>query len=492
MIDLFIIGGGINGCGIAADASGRGLKVVLAEQADLANYTSSSSSKLIHGGLRYLENYEFRLVKEALVERDVLLKVAPHLVHPLRFVMPHNRYLRPAWMIRLGLFLYDHLHTSRYLFKSMSYKLNTISGNPLKLSYVKAFEYSDARTDDARLVIANALQAQNKGATILTRHQVVNAKRVNNYWQISVKNLKTTEIIEFQAKALVNASGPWVDRVVNELQLHTQHHIRLVKGSHIVVPKLYQEDHAYILQNTDKRVIFVIPYQGQFSLIGTTDVDYQGEPNKASCSIDEQQYLCNAVNQYFKHSISPNDIIWSYAGVRPLQSDEHGDPKKVTRDYTLEVHDDNGQLPLLSVFGGKITTYRKLAEHAMQKLTAYFPTMGAAWTDKVPLPGGEMTSFTDFVNELASKHAFLPQAMLIRLAQAYGSRCYELLKDCHSMADLGQHFGADLYECEVNFMIKTEWAESLDDIIWRRSKLGLFLSAQEQANLKAWLETHAA
>ncbi|MDO8954168.1 MAG: glycerol-3-phosphate dehydrogenase [Gammaproteobacteria bacterium] len=487
-IDLFIIGGGINGCGIAADSAGRGLSVVLCEQDDLANYTSSNSSKLIHGGLRYLENYEFRLVKEALIERDVLLKIAPHLVHPLRFVMPHNRHARPAWMIRLGLYLYDHLNPKQSLAKSSAYKLNANPNNPLQARFKKAFEYSDAKVDDARLVVANALQAKKKGAQILTRHKVIHAIRQQDYWQITVENQFDQTQQQFYAKALVNAAGPWVDRIVQDLNLQTTHHIRLVKGSHIVVPKLYEGNQAYILQNTDKRVIFVIPYCGQFSLIGTTDVDYNAEPANASISPEEQDYLCQAVCHYFTRTITPQDIIWSYAGVRPLQSDEHGDPKKVTRDYTLEVNDVTGKLPLLSVFGGKITTYRKLSEHALLKLGVYFPAMGPAWTDSDPLPGSDFKDYQSFRLALRQTYPWLHTTMLNRLSMAYGTRCYDLLKNVNSVKDLGLHFGADLYEREVKFLLKTEWAKTSDDIIWRRSKLGLFLSASEQTNLQTWLD----
>jgi len=485
--DLFVIGGGVNGCGIASDASGRGLSVILCEQDDLASHTSSSSSKLIHGGLRYLENYEFRLVREALIERDVLLKVAPHLVHPLRFVMPHNRYLRPAWMIRMGLFLYDHLNPRQSLPKSTAYKLKALAKNPLQEKYTKAFEYSDARVDDARLVVTNAIQAKNHGAHILTRHKVIKAVRGQDSWQITVKNQFDLSLKIFYAKALINTAGPWVDKIIQTNHLPTQHHIRLVKGSHIVIPKFYEGEQAYILQNSDKRVIFVIPYQDKFSLIGTTDVDYEGDPAKVSISDAEKDYLCDAVNHYFTQAISTDDIIWSYAGVRPLQEDEHGDPRKVTRDYSFEVHDEAGKLPLLSVFGGKITTYRKLAEHALTKLVYYFPSMGLSWTGRTPLPGGDFTDFKNFCYKLKHDYPWLPHAMLERLANAYGSRCYQLLNKSQSLADLGQHFGADLYEREVNFMIKHEWAQTLEDIIWRRSKLGLFLSSKEQANLDTWL-----
>ncbi|MDF2690918.1 MAG: glpD [Gammaproteobacteria bacterium] len=484
--DLFIIGGGINGCGIAADAAGRGLSVILCEQNDLGQHTSSHSSKLIHGGLRYLEHYEFRLVREALIERDILLKVAGHLVHPLRFVMPHNQYLRPAWMIRTGLFLYDHLNLKQSLPKSKTLQLHDSPANPLQAHFKIAFEYSDASVDDARLVIHNALQAHAKGAKILPWHKVIYASRQKDCWQIKVLDSQDQEKT-YYAKTLINASGPWVDQIIQGFQLTTQHHVRLVKGSHIIVPKLYEGKQAYILQHSDKRVIFVIPYQNQFSLIGTTDVDYQGDPSKASISPEEQSYLCNAVNQYFKKSISVKDIIWSYAGVRPLQSDEHGDPKKVTRDYSLEVHDENGALAILSVYGGKVTTYRKLAEHALSKLQAYFPNMAKDWTAHTPLPGANFSSFDEFCSHFKSDYAWLPEPMLNRLAKAYGTRCYELLQSAQSLEDLGIHFGADLYEAEVKFMINTEWAKSLDDIIWRRSKLGLFLTLAEQEQLNNWL-----
>jgi glycerol-3-phosphate dehydrogenase len=487
MLDLFVIGGGINGTGIANDAAGRGLSVVLCEQDDLANYTSSYSSKLIHGGLRYLEYYEFRLVREALIERDVLLKKAPFLIHPLSIVMPHNKFLRPAWMIRLGLFLYDHLNLKQTLPKSKAINLAKQTLNPLKSIYKRGFVYSDATVDDSRLVVLNAIQAKQNGAEILTRHSVKKAVRTDKGWKIEVLDKMHDETKIFYAKALVNAAGPWVDKILNTNQLITSHHIKLVKGSHIVLPKLYEGKQAYILQHVDRRIIFVIPYREQFTLIGTTDIEYEGDPAKASISDQEKQYLCDVVNEYFQKQIKPSDIKWSYAGVRPLQQDEHADPKKVTRDYYLEVDDKNG-LPILSVFGGKITTYRQLALHALNKLTPYFYNMKPSWTEQTPLPGGNLEqSFESFCSVLKSRYPFIETAVLNRLAYAYGTRCYELLGPCEKIEDLGHHFGAGLYEIEVKFLQKNEWAQTVDDIIWRRTKLGLFLSHQEIEDLSRWL-----
>jgi glycerol-3-phosphate dehydrogenase len=493
--DILIIGGGINGVGIAADAAGRGLKVILCEQNDLASATSSASSKMIHGGLRYLENYEFRLVREALKEREILLKKAPHLIAPLRLYMPYLPSLRPYWMIRLGLFFYDHLNLKQSLPKCDSIRFNPASPHePLKAGIKKGFAYSDAWVDDARLVIANAQHAQTLGANILPRHQVISAHRVNDHWQVEVKNTLNGLISKLSVKAIVNASGPWVDQVLkNVLKLPSQHHVRLVKGSHIVVPKLYQGDQAYILQHTDKRVIFVFPYRRDFSLIGTTDVNYEGSPEKASISPEEIDYLCEVINHYFKKTISAKDYVWSYSGVRPLQSDDHANPSKVTRDYTFEINDQAGQLPVLSVFGGKLTTYRRLAESALEKLAPYFPNMKAPWTANSPLPGGGIDQFEHLHQTLNQRYPWADAILIERLAHAYGTLTDKVLGDAKGYSDLGQHFGGSLYEKEVEYLLEHEWAHTAEDILWRRSKQGLVFSDAQIEALEAWLKqkTHA-
>ncbi len=488
--DLFIIGGGINGVGIAADAAGRGLSVCLCEQRDLANATSSASSKLIHGGLRYLEHYEFRLVKEALKEREILLKIAPHLIHPLRITLPHNRHCRPRWMVRAGLFLYDHLNKNQILPKSRPVKFNMADDNePLAPPLKKGYQYSDAATDDARLVVANALSAQQHGAEILTRHRVISAERQADCWLIVVKDRRYQTEKSFHARALINAAGPWVDEINKQrLQTDTKFQVRLVKGSHLVVDKMYDGDHGYILQNSDKRIVFVLPFQQQFTLIGTTDIGYQGDPQTAKISAEEQQYLLDVVSQYFKQHLSDRDVIWTYSGVRPLQSDQHDNPSKVTRDYDFALNDIDGQLPLLSIYGGKLTTYRKLAEHALEKLQPYFPTMKNAWTHHAVLPGGNLQMpFPDFCKKMKSEYAWLPETLLIRWCYHYGTRLAMLLADCHCMADLGKHFGGELYEHEVRFLIETEWAQKVTDILWRRTKQGLFLTDLQVQKLDQWL-----
>lgn len=496
--DLFIIGGGINGCGIAYDAAGRGLSVRLCEMRDLASETSSYSSKLIHGGLRYLEYYEFRLVREALKEREVLLKIAPHLVHPLHILMPHDQHHRPAWMIKLGLFLYDHLNLSQTLPKSRTLKIYPdFPEEPLKHPVKIAFEYSDCTVDDARLVLHLALGAQKKNAEILTHHRVekiVRNVKLNRY-EILVLNTETNTFTTFYSKAVINSSGPWVEdilknKVTKDSEIHSQHHVKLIKGSHLVIKKLYAGEQAYILQNSDNRIVFVIPYRKNFTLIGTTDLSYTGDPHEVKISPEEVEYLINITNQYFKSQITQEQIIWSYAGVRPLQSDEHDNPSKVTRDYTLEINDFEGTLPFLSVFGGKITTFRKLAEHALSKLKPYFANfaMGPAWTNQEVLPGGDFSSFKSLVLNLLEKFNFLTPDEAHRIAYAYGTRAFEFLKDAQNLSDLGIYFGHGLTQAEVNFMIHSEFARSTEDILNRRSKLVLYFSEQETQNLQDYLD----
>ncbi|MCP5161575.1 MAG: glycerol-3-phosphate dehydrogenase [Hahellaceae bacterium] len=489
-LDMLVIGGGINGTGIAADAAGRGLSVLLCEQSDLASATSSASSKLIHGGLRYLEHYEFRLVKEALAEREVLLHNAPHLVQPLRFTLPHRPHLRPYLMIRSGLFLYDNLSKRNTLpgTKGIKFGINS----PLKAEMKKGLQYSDCWVDDARLVVANALSAQRNGARILTQTRFVNAERLTseNLWKVTLQDVASGQETIHHTKSLVNAGGPWVTQIIKDgLGVQPSRGIRLIKGSHIIVPKIHNEEGAYILQNTDKRIVFVIPYQGRFSLIGTTDKEYKGDPATVSIDSDEVEYLIKVVNEHFVHQIKASDVISSYSGVRPLCDDESSDPSAITRDYTMEVEDFDGKMPLLSVFGGKITTYRKLAEAALEKLRPYFNQLADGWTAHAPLPGAtHATKTLSDIQELVKEiHPWLPQELMLRLSRSYGVMSLKLLAGAKSLEDLGKHFGANLYEKEVEYLCKTEWAKTAEDILWRRSKLGLFFTAQEVEGLQTYL-----
>lgn len=492
-IDLLVIGGGINGTAIAADAAGRGLSVTLCEQDDLANHTSSQSSKLVHGGLRYLEQCHFKLVRESLTEREVLLNTAPHLVHPLEFIIPHYRYSRPTWLLKFGLFLYDHIGKANDLPRSQSILLKDIAGNPIQDNIHQGLTYTDCNTDDARLVVTVALRAQEKGADILPRHKVIHTKRHSDYWEVVVLNQNTNAKISLKAKMLVNAAGPWVDIVQSE-QLHeiSRNHIQLIKGSHLVFKRLYPGNHAYLLQHPDKRIIFVIPYQNDFTLIGTTDVPYQGNPANPTMDKAEKQYLCDIVNQYFKTSINAQDAVWEYSGVRPLVSQSKNNASEVTRGYRLELHDQPNQAPLLSVFGGKLTTHRHLAEDAMAQVKKVFPHLGPSWTATTPLPGGDLPtdSFTGFLQRMQHDYPWLPKQMVIRISSAYGTRCHQWLKDCQSLTDLGQHFGGTLYEKEVQFLINTEWAQTVEDVLWRRTKQGLYFSAAEVKTLQQWINTN--
>jgi len=489
MIDIFIIGGGINGAGIAADAAGRGLSVTLCEQNDLASATSSWSSKLIHGGLRYLEYYEFSLVRKALKEREILLRKAPHLIRPLRFIMPHDSRLRPAWMIRAGLFLYDHLSRQTLLPKSKSLNLQQHpAGEPLKGDYKKGFIYSDCQVDDSRLVILNAQAAKQAGATILTRWKCVQAKRQQNHWEISLEHQPSKQQQTILARALVNAAGPWVEQVLKTIiNIPSKSSIVLVQGSHIVVPKLYSGHYAYILQNIDKRIVFVIPYHDKFSLIGTTEVSYQGDPGDATISEDEISYLCDIIKRYFHQPISKQDIVWQFSGVRPLHSEEAENPSDMSRDYVLELNDDNENALLLSVFGGKMTTYRVLSEHAMSLLKPFFPNCGNAWTQNAPLPGGDIkeANFHKFYLELQRQYPWLPTDIAKRYAHNYGRLVEKILHDCHQLEDLGKDYGKGLYQREIDYLIAHEWAQTAEDIIWRRTKLGIELSTESVEILSA-------
>jgi len=484
--DLAVIGGGINGVGIAADAAGRGLKVFLCEKDDLAQHTSSASSKLIHGGLRYLEHYEFRLVREALAEREVLLAKAPHIVKPMRFVLPHRPHLRPAWMIRAGLFLYDHLGKRKRLGASRSLRFGP--GYPLKPAITRGFEYADCAVDDARLVVLNAMAARENGADILTRTRCLRAERVDGLWQVDLQHADGS-LQSIRARALVNAAGPWVASFIkDDLKLDAPYGIRLIQGSHLIVPRLYEGDHAYILQNEDQRIVFCIPYLDRFTLIGTTDREYSGDPAKVAITEQETDYLLKVVNAHFNHQLSRGDILHTYSGVRPLCNDESDNPSAVTRDYTLALSAAQGEAPLLSVFGGKLTTYRKLAESAMAELKPFFTQMGQSWTAHAALPGGEgMSTPQALVEELLARHQWLAPDIAKRWAVTYGSRTWQLLEGVTGPDDLGQAIGGGLFTREVDYLRETEWAVSTQDILWRRTKLGLFTSASEQRALADYL-----
>ena len=482
--DLVIIGGGINGAGIARDAAGRGLKVLLCEQHDLASATSSASSKLIHGGLRYLEYYEFRLVREALREREVLLRIAPHLVSPLRFRLPHEPHLRPAWMIRAGLFLYDTLAHRETLPGSRSLKLNGQS--PLLPEFNRAFEYSDCWVDDARLVVSNAMCARNHGAEILTYARCESAKRTESGWEVHLDQKGEKHIVH--AKALINATGPWVARFVKEnLQAKPEYGIRMIKGSHIVVPRLHSGQEAYILQNVDKRIVFVIPWLDKWSMIGTTDVEYQGEPTDVGISAEETDYLLRITNKYFRTRVTDKDIVHSFSGVRPLCNDESNDPSAITRDYTLTVSDTTERYPLLNIFGGKLTTYRKLAESALEQLRHWFPDMPETWTATSSLPGGNMNTRETFTKNLTQQYPWLPADIATRYASCYGSLTDRILDGCSSLEDMGIDFGNGLYQTEVDYLVDHEWGRSSDDILWRRTKTGLQLAEENKLQLEQYL-----
>ncbi len=481
--DLAVIGGGINGTGIARDAAGRGLRVLLVEQNDLASGTSSASTKLIHGGLRYLEHFAFRLVREALVEREVLLRMAPHIIRPLRFTLPPHEAGRSSVVLRLGLFIYDHLGGRKLLPPTKTIDLtHHVAGVALKRRYKYGFQYSDCFVDDARLVVLNALGAAEHGAAIRTRTKCLRAER-SDIWRLVLNARGSREVVT--ARVLVNAGGPWVSEV-SEMTLRQAGpaRARLVKGSHIVVPRLFDHDSAYIFQNPDGRVVFAIPFEADFTLIGTTDEDFKGDVNCVAPSGDEIKYLCEAVMQYFRQAVSPDDVVWAFAGVRALYDDGSSRPEDTTRDYHLDLDKSFGEAPLLTVFGGKITTYRRLAEAALQMLAPFF-AMGAPWTARDPLPGGNIAwdGIDALVARTRERWPFLSAAHAGRLARAYGTRLDDILGDAKSLEDLGENFGAGLTAREVRYLMDREWALDADDILWRRSKLGLKMSAAERSNL---------
>ena len=496
LYDLVVVGGGINGAGIARDAAGRGLKVLLVERDDLASHTSSWSSKLIHGGLRYLEHYEFRLVREALIEREVLLKAAPHIIWPLTFVLPHSPVQRPAWLVRVGLFLYDHLGGREKLAGSSGVDLAAPGayGDPLQDWVTKGFTYSDCWVMDSRLVVLNAMDARERGATVLTRTACRKAARVGDRWQVELEDTTSGKRRTVAARGLVNASGPWVSRFLKDGLDHdtTRKHVRLIKGSHIVVPKLHDGAHPYILQNIDKRIVFVIPYEGEYSLIGTTDVEYEGDPRHVEITPEETDYLCEVVNRYFKKQVEPADIVWSYSGVRPLFDDASGDASSVTRDYVFDVEGGDGVPPLLSIFGGKITTYRKLAEHALERLAPLLDCHAGPWTESAALPGGDLpdADFDRFLDGFTAAHSWLPGPLATRLARAYGSRAEKIVAGRNGLNDLGQNLGGDLYEAELAYLVAEEWVLAPEDALWRRSKLGLHLDDAATARVQVWFRDH--
>jgi glycerol-3-phosphate dehydrogenase len=492
--DLAIIGGGINGCGIARDAAGRGLSVYLCEQDDLASGTSSGSTKLIHGGLRYLEFYEFRLVREALIEREVLWRLAPHIIWPLRFVLPHSKGMRPAWLLRLGLFIYDHLGGRELLPPTRTLDLRSDpAGLPLKQGFAKAFEYSDCWVEDSRLVVLNAMDARERGATIETRSRLTSAQRSDAHWRLTVESPHSGKSV-ISAKILINAAGPWVaDVLTSKIRSNTLAKVRLVQGSHIVVRKIFDHDRCYIFQNADGRIFFAIPFEGDFTLIGTTDQDYSGKPAAVHATPAEITYLCAAASEYFARPITLADIVWSYSGIRPLYDDGTSKAQETTRDYVLTL-DSTGGAPLVSVFGGKITTYRKLAEAVFDTLEGFLPAGSAnrkGWTATEVLPGGDFPKhrFEEFLADARKKFPFLSTQHARRLARTYGTKMDNWLAGSRSKADLGRQFGADLSEAEVRYLVEQEWAVTAQDILWRRSKLGLRLKPEEVAELE-WFLTH--
>ncbi len=485
--DLLVVGGGINGAGIARDAAGRGLSVLLCEQHDLAAHTSSASTKLIHGGLRYLEHLQLSLVRKALIEREILLGSAPHLMRPLRFVLPHDAHLRPAWMIGAGLFLYDHLARRRRLAGSARIDLRRhAAGTALKPRYVRGFVYSDGWTDDARLVVLNALDARERGGVILTRSRCEKLEVERGHWVATIATPSEERVV--MARAAVNATGPWVSRFARELSpVSVCHSVRLVKGSHIVVPRLYDHRFAYLFQNEDRRIVFAIPYERDFTLIGTTDVEYSGDPAAVRITAEEISYLCAAVSRYFEKSVLPEQVVWSYSGVRPLLDDAAANPASVTRDYTLEL--DRHPAPLLSVFGGKITTYRKLAESAVDMLARELGSPARAWTARALLPGGDLPrgAYAGFLRSLERTHPWLPAALRYRYAHAYGTRVAHILRGAKSLADLGEELLPQLYEREAEYLCGVELAQTAEDILWRRTRLGLRVGNGGAERLQAWL-----
>ncbi|MDA0149806.1 glycerol-3-phosphate dehydrogenase [Vibrio sp. LaRot3] len=490
-LDLIVIGGGINGAGIAADAAGRGLSVGLFEANDFASATSSASSKLIHGGLRYLEHYEFRLVSEALAEREVILRKAPHVALPMRFRLPHRPFLRPAWMIRCGMFLYDNLGKRTTLPGSKT--VNLAKSGLLKPEMKIGFEYSDCWVDDARLVLLNVLAAKENNAEVRNYCRVEKAYRVGGVWNVTIHDVMTGQRFERKARALVNAAGPWVKQFFDDgLEQVSPRNIRLIKGSHIVVPRIHYEPQAYIMQNKDNRIVFMIPYLDKFSIIGTTDVEYKGDPRDVAISEEEVDYLIDIVNQHFVHQLTRDDVVWTYSGVRPLCDDESDSPQAITRDYTLEIEAEFEHAPLLSVFGGKLTTYRKLGEAAMKKLAPYLPTMGRDWTANHALPGGNFSCTREqLAKQIHAHYSWASAALIQRYVNQFGTQTWELLSGVTNEADLGQCFSEQaegVYQLEIDYLMNVEMALTDEDILWRRTKLGLYMREDEQQALGDYLK----
>jgi glycerol-3-phosphate dehydrogenase len=489
--DLLVIGGGINGTGIARDAAGRGLDVVLVEKDDLAQHTSSASTKLIHGGLRYLEMYDFALVRKALIEREILLRAAPHIIWPMRFVLPHDKGQRPAWLIRLGLFLYDHLGGRKLLpATSTLHRGKTDKLDPLKEEFRLAFEYSDCWVEDSRLVVLNAVDAKERGAEVLTRTACTKLTRHKDHWDATFASASGTETRQF--RAVVNAAGGWVDEIIDLADPQDEAtHLRLVKGSHIIVPKWHDGEHAYFFQNSDGRIMFAIPYErGEFTLIGTTDIPYTADKDKVEISQEEIEYLCAGASEYYQRAITPDDVVATYSGVRPLYDDHAASASKVTRDFVLH-YETEGGAPILSVFGGKITTYRELAEEAVAELAPLFEGLPKTWTRHASLPGGDIpaANFDAYLSGLVLTHPHLPVELLTRLARAYGTRTRDLLGDANTLADLGREFGGGLTEREVAWLVDQEFAHSAEDILYRRSKLYLHMTKEEQGAFTDWFNT---
>lgn len=493
VFDIVVIGGGINGAGIARDAAGRGLKVMLVEKDDLAAHTSSASTKLIHGGLRYLEHYDFQLVRHALQEREVLLRAAPHIIWPLRFILPHHKDLRPRWLIRLGLFLYDYIGGRKLLPKSHGLDLrHHAGGQSLKSEFTHGFEYSDCWVQDARLVVLNAMDAASRGAEIRVRTECTDLTRENKGWNVQLKDHLTGERATVRASAVVNASGPWVEKTLDLDEAHdAKHGVRLVKGSHIVVPQLFDHPYTYIFQNPDNRILFAVPYETGFTLLGTTDVEVEAEPGTTDIETMEIDYICGAVSEYFNEAVTPDQVVWSYSGVRPLYDDASDNASKVTRDYKLDL-DTRQNAAVLSVYGGKITTFRKLAEQAVDMLQPVLGFNSPAWTSPVHLPGGDIPNadFDKFVSLVHQRFHWLDEPILQDWARNYGTRIDHIVGECTDMASLGRHFGGPLYEAEVRYLIDHEWARTAEDILWRRSKKGLHCPANTDATLDSWIAEH--
>lgn len=488
MRDLLVIGGGINGAGIARDAAGRGLSVTLCEKDDLAAHTSSASTKLVHGGLRYLEHYEFRLVREALAEREVLLKAAPHIIWPLRFVLPHDKGLRPIWMLMAGLFLYDRLGGKGSLPKSKRIRLDELPHRPILHERLRTgFEYSDCWVEDSRLVVLTAMDAAERGADILTRTRCTSLERMPDRWRATLADADGLEHV-VEARAVANAAGPWVDDIARlATEGAAKPHLRLVKGSHIIIQRKFPGEQAYIFQNRDGRIVFAIPYEREFTLIGTTDLLFEGNRDHPEISPEEVDYLCSAVSEYFRSPVTPDEVVSTYSGIRPLYEDQSASNSTVTRDYVFEV-DAKAGAPILSVYGGKITTFRNLAEHALDKLAPHLGIEAPAWTAASPLPGGDMpdADFAAFLWQASERWPWLPPEMVLRLARAYGTRMERLLGDARSLDDLGEWMGGDLYESELLYLEAHEYARTAHDVLWRRSKLGLHLKGDVAERIDQW------